>query len=258
MDLENIIRSIIKEEGLIRERLMDVDEDVNMLYDMYFKDDIEEVKREDYISNNNFTPTTTSTEILKTDLAKKAHELNPCDIGINYWKKGWGNFYVPENDIISLTISKGAVEYIRNDHMGRISRGIEYLEPSQNAKQLKKEFKEETLKGTIHHELAHWIDDTLHNRHIKKTLSKPHEARWGEKNVNSTFMEIQAQIHNIKQLKNKFEGIWDAISFDSMIEMSRSLTTVKDMLSGEEKREWLKNIYKRMAREGLLGKNMKL
>jgi len=75
-------------------------------------------------------------------------------------------------------------------------------------------------------------------------------------NVNATKIEIQGQIHNIKQLYNKYKNVWDEISFQDMLDMSSSLLSINDGLKGETNAKWRKELKQRMNREGLLGKKM--
>jgi hypothetical protein len=69
-------------------------------------------------------------------------------------------------------------------------------------------------------------------------------------------MEIQAQIHNVKQLYKKYKDIWDDLTFDNMLDLSPLLSSINNNFSGDIKTTWRKNLKIRMHREGLLGKNM--
>jgi len=128
---------------------------------------------------------------------------------------------------------------------------------------LAKEFTEERIKGSIHHELAHWIDDTMHNQHIKKYVDNNIEKNaagealpYNKTTVNAIPMERQAQIHNIKQLHNKYKDIWDTLSFNDMIELSNTLKATMTSLPAELRKQWIKDTKMRMYREGLLGIKM--
>jgi hypothetical protein len=71
-------------------------------------------------------------------------------------------------------------------------------------------------------------------------------------------MEIEGQIHNIKQLKNRYESIWEQLSFDDMIKLSPSLMNISKKLVTvpEIYKQWRRNLLVRMHREGLLSKEM--
>ena len=245
-------------ESLLTEKLTDVDDDVDMIYEMYFRKSIEEVERTGRLSVQTFEQTETDTSVLKNELCIKAHEINPCTILVN---KGV-NHYNPNTRVISVAANLQAANFIIQQHGGSIERSLQYLEPSQ-AMMLKKEFTEERIKGSIHHELAHWIDDTSNNQHIKKRIDKNilrHDAGeaqpFNNVTINAHYMEIQAQMHNIKQLHNKYSDQWDTLSFEDMLHMSPSLTSTHRSLPYSLKIQWVKNIKMRMFREGLLGKRM--
>ena len=75
--------------------------------------------------------------------------------------------------------------------------------------------------------------------------------------VNATKMEIQGQIHNIKQLYNKYKNNWNVLTFDDILNISPALNTVNNSLPSNFKERWLRDLKIRMNREGLLGKNMR-
>jgi len=242
-------------EDLISERLMDIDDDVDMIYEKYFKDDFDEIESTGKISHKMFKSNTTDTSILKSPLCIEAHKLNPCVIIIN----NGSNYYFPNKQIISLSINGGAENFVVSNANGNLAYAIDLLSDDNQKKSLSREFKESTIKGSIHHELVHWLDDTMHNQHINKRTKKANEFGTVDLKgipVNATKMELQSQIHNIKQLKRKHEDVWDDLSFDDMISLSPSLTTVSKILKEPYKTSWRIEIKRRMNRESLLGKNM--
>jgi hypothetical protein len=242
-------------EGLLNEALTDVDSDVNLIYDMYFRPAVEEIERTGKITEDMFSYAETNTVILKSELAKEAHKRNMCIIKINSHKN---NFYDPNNKIIGISVNKGAVDYSMN-FGGDIMSAVYSLNDEYQKRELPKEFSEERIKGSIHHELAHWVDDTMNNQHIKKLVSKPNDVKTKMLNklpINATKMEIQAQIHNVKQLHNKYENIWDELTFKDMLGYSPALSKVYRDLPMKIKTDWIRNLKTRMHREGLLGKNM--
>lgn len=242
-------------ESLISERLTNVDEDVNQLYIKYFEYDVNELASSGFISSSMFLPTLTDTSTLKTEESMKANEINPCKIHINETF----NYYDPKNKKIGISVSQSALRLVRDGFYGKFQAAVDHLGYDQQQTFLK-EFNEERIKGSIHHELAHWIDDTMNNGHINKLLNKAREANkstpLGNFPINASKFEIQAQIHNVKQLHNKYHTIWDSLSFNDMIEYSPVLSLVYNQLKGDIKIGWVKNLKKRMHREGLLGKIM--
>lgn len=251
--MKEIIKKLLR-EGLISEKLTQVDSDVDLLYNTYFKEDIDYINKTGYVNNGLFKTNKTNTSVLTSEESIKANELNQCVILVNIK----GNTYNPSGHIITVSITKDAIDFVINEFKGDLQAAINYLEEPQRAS-LRKEFTEEKIKGSIHHELAHWIDDTMHNQHIMKRTNKAMElgtANIGGIPVNSTKMEIQGQIHNIKQLYNKFNDVWDDMSFTELVSHSPTLNIISRQLKGDTKINWIRNLKTRMNREGLLGKNM--
>lgn len=253
------IRKIIREE-ILNERLNEIDSDVNLLYDEYFKESIDSIQRGDLITYDTFKKNVSNTLYLDSEDAKKAHQLNPCPIQINYSS----NFYNPHQNIISISIHQEAVRLVL-DSKGSIEDAANMLRNQKQRNSFLQEFTEEKIKGSIHHELLHWIDDTFNNRHIRKTMMRANEL--GTKDikgipVNSTKIEIQGQMGNVKQLYNKFIKLnrlddWNNLSFIDLTNLLPTLNTVYNQLKDETRDGWIRNLRTRMHREGVLGDNMK-
>jgi hypothetical protein len=197
----------------------------------------------------------TNTVILKSKECVESNEVNSCIIKIN----NFNNFYNPSARTIGISVNDNALGYVINNHKGDLESAIMDLYPVSQRNSLRDEFTSDKIKGSIHHELAHWIDDTKHNQHIKKRVMKASELGMrdlGGIPVNSTKMEIQGQIHNVKQLYNKYKDIWDTITFDELKQYSPTISSVYNQLKGEFRVKWLRDLKTRMAREGLLGKKM--
>ena len=252
--MKSLIRKLLR-EGILSEKLTEVDADVDLLYDKYFKGDTEAIERTGFVTSAMFERLETNTSILTSPDSIKCHELNPCIIKIN----AGINYYNPNDKIIGVGVSRNAYNFVIDYANGNVEAAIDSLTDERQRKALIKEFTEARIKGSIHHELAHWIDDTLNNQHIKARVGKARErntTNLGGIPVDATKMEIQAQIHNIKQLYNKHKDVWDEISFQDMLDFSPPLYSVNNRFTGETKAKWRKELKLRMNREGLLGKNM--
>lgn len=253
--MKQFIQKILR-ENLLNEALMNIDIDVNYIYDTFFRKDYEEIARTGKLTNDMFQISETNTVVLKSELGKKAHEVNMCIIYINKNT----NWYNPETRIISIAAPIGAINFIKNESKDMsIEDAASQID---NGNSLRREFHESTIKGSIHHELVHWIDDSLHNRHIKNALININKKNVNKRaefqnSVGSTDFEIQSQIHAIYQLKQKYPEEWDNMTFSSMLALSPSLFGVNKLLKGEKNIMWRKNILNRMNREGLLGRLMK-
>ena len=73
--MKKTIKKLLR-EGLITERLTDVESDVNLLYDMYFRPAVEEIERTGKITEDMFNYAETNTVILESELAKEY--MPPC------------------------------------------------------------------------------------------------------------------------------------------------------------------------------------
>jgi len=236
-------------ESLLFEKLIDVDVDVDFIYDKYFKDSIITLGETGVITTKTFKVAELTTEVLTSDLSVKANSVNPCKILVNYGT----NTYNPFDKVINVSVNNSAVDFVV-DYGGHLNDAANSID---NTNSLLKEFTEAKIKGSIHHELVHWIDDSLHNSHIKKTLGNKETMRKiRSKDVDTNYFEIQAQIHNIHQLKRKYDKIWDTITFNELVNMSPTLMVIRKKLNGDKLKDWVKRLKVRMHREGLLGKKM--
>jgi hypothetical protein len=245
--------------NIINESLSDIDDDVDMLYDMYFKNDVEKLELTNMIDKTMFVlGNPTDTSILKNPLCVKANELNPCTIYINgtLTHRYPGFYYEPNKQSISLSLRSKAYRYAE-DFNGNIKLAYDELPYSQQLL-FSKEFKDYRTKASIHHELAHWLDDTFNNQHIKKHVDKRINGTVNKKLENSFMVnhEVYAMLNGIKQIKRKHEDIWDELSFSDVIKLIPSLGSAKTVLNKQQKDIYFKNIQKKMYREGLLGKKM--
>lgn len=251
-----------KKKDILTEKLIEINGDVDFLYDEYFKNIIDEIKSTNKIPYDKIknSKTEISTDMLSDELSRKAHQLNPCTIKINdILERVSSNYYNPYEKIISIKISPNAINY--GVEYNDIKIATEELDDIKSKRSFLNEFTEARIKGSIYHELSHWIDDSLHNTRIKKALDNNFKKNTGKpiKNVNFTDFEIQAQIHNILQLKRNNEDNWNNLSFEDMIYLSPSLTSIyySKNVDDSDRINWLKRLKLRMNRENLLGKNMK-
>jgi hypothetical protein len=249
MNLKEHIRKALNEVLTL------VDDDVELLYDMFFKKDIEEIRETGIVRDDMFKRKVGDTSILQTKDAIKANGINPCAILVNYGYNG----YQPSNSYIRISVNDNAKNFVLDYYDGNIEIATQKLPKEHQRINLPREFTPEKIKGSIHHELAHWIDDTFNRGHILKRLNK--QVELGTRNlknipVNMTKMEIQGQIHNVKQLYNKYKEIWDDLSFMDMVKMSPPLNAIYNELNFEQKKIWIRDLKTRMFRENLLGRKM--
>lgn len=254
--MKNIIKKLLR-ESLLTEKLTDIDSDVDLIYNRYFRDSVERINNTGMLTRDMFMIEHTNTVILKSPECVEAHKINMCSIVINDLVNG--NIYSANQRKIGVSFSGEAVKFILNEYNGDLHEAINDSNGRQK-QMLENEFTEARVKGSIHHELAHWLDDTLNNRHIQKTIANnSNELSRGMikgKPVNISKIEIQGQIHNVKQLFNKHKDNWDSLNFSDLLRLSPPLSTIYNKLSNDDRLQWIRDLKKRMHREGLLGKNM--
>jgi len=252
--MKGYIKRLLR-EGLLTEKLHNVDTDVNDIYDIYFRDDIEEIEKTGIITKDMFQPNKTTTRLLTSQESVDAHKVKPCIIYINTQFDGIAtdNFYKPDDDIISLGVNTSAIGWVlRFD--GDIKEASNALVNSNQKNRLPFEFTEQRIKGSINHELYHWLDDVNNNYHITKRLNIKKSSRIP---VNTEKFEIQGQMGNIKQLKNTYDDdIWNELSFNDIISKLPSLNNIYYNLNLDYRDKWVRDLKHRMSREGLLGKGM--
>jgi 8-oxo-dGTP pyrophosphatase MutT (NUDIX family) len=246
-------------ESLLTEKLTNVDSDVDLLYNKYFKTDIDELNKTGIIRKEMFEEYQgDNTNILNSEDSIKANETNICELIIN---NRLGNAYRPSTKTIFLSANRNAINYVLNEFNGDYNDALDSLKGGNQYNSFKMEFTEERIKGSIHHELAHWIDDTNNNQHIYKRTEIA--SKLGTRDINnvpvdSTKMEIQGQIHNIKQVYNKYKENWNELSLRDLFNLTPTLNIVFNNLKDSFKKQWVKDLILRMNRENLLGDKMKL
>ena len=183
--------------------------------------------------------------------AKLAHKLNPVMINVGIFN--YSSYNVVDS-ILNIGFGLNPINLLLNR-----PEEIESVLYGPQGKHFQIEFKEQRIKAVTGHEISHWIDDTLHNFHIKKVIFKAKELKKpsikikGKSDAYLTDYEINAVVHSIKVYKKYNKDIWDLITFDEMLKFMPSETNIHRRLG----KEWRLKIKKRMAREGLLGKYMR-
>jgi valyl-tRNA synthetase len=240
------------------EATFNIGQDVDMLYNLLFRNLVKDIHNENWDGRLVDNTESLSTGILQSKEARKAHKMNPMRISTSHH-----NSYDPTTRVLSVAINRNVLDLLRSCDMS-YSKSLKFLtqhHPGQ-VRMFTADITPARIKGSIYHELSHWLDDTFHNRHISKTVNLAQELgasalRQGEQYVGLTKYEINAQIHAIKQLKRNNNKIWNTLSFDQMVDLSAALQTVEGALSTDDKKRWKQMILRRMAREGLLGDSMK-
>lgn len=280
-------RSTFK-EYLLLEATFDIDDIVDLIYEKWFAKYFKAIKPWVNGETLSTAPRLDQPESLqpfmvqwlfeKNKAASVALELNPINITFN---KEAGNYYIPKEHTnsgignVNLTINVN----VYNMLMDYIARGTSYSDfinmfPSDKQVQLKGEISGNVVKSSIAHEISHWLRDSNHDGQITKLLSKAKESSESgslqsrkkvmNRGLPDTYMtdyEIDAFIHGLKTIKKRHsEKEWNKLTFNELLNQYPGMATTKDRLktlSKETVQQWYKSISSRLAREGLLGQNMK-
>lgn len=258
-------------QKFLNERTFDIDNDVDYLYNEFFEIIGTWQKKnkrhaiQEFLRNHYFEVASFDSSDLKSKECKLAHELNPVKIYLKYDSKT-GSFYSPTKSKIHISIPPSAMFLILDKDIKELEG---FFSTIRQKERFWNEFSEHKLKGSIYHELSHWLNDTLHNFNItkimKKAVDSPSHAgelmKFGASSVSLSNMELDAQIHAMKELKKKYALIWDNLDlFDVAILNSSFHSIFSTAVQAGEKdyKKYFKSLIKRLNRENLLGKNMKI
>lgn len=207
--------------SILLEKTFDIANDVDLIYNKFFKSLVNDFnkKKIDSVWLSQYRPLSIKSSELKTKDAKKANSINPITIITDLFDYK-NNYYDPKKNMINIIVNRrGLLAYIQYNY------DIKKMKQDLNIKDFKEveyEITEQRIKSSIYHELSHWISDSLYNRHIKtlvdlaKDNNNPELLKLGQKNINLTYFEIDAQIHAIKNLKKGFKKEWDTFTLDKV------------------------------------------
>ena len=200
---------------------------------------------------------------LKSENAKKAHAVNPIEIHV--WlvsppRLGAGNYYSPSQKAIHISLDYKIADAMLN----RLS-----TIPLHQIPMLRNEVSELKHKATIRHELTHWIDDSLHNFYITKSLNNIDDLKREKKtkqaeiaykkdlshNQSDVYMapvEINAMVNQIAEYKRRVGNKkYDSLSWSELMIELPSLGSINAKFGSK----WRKKMFERLSREELIGKN---
>jgi len=257
---------IFDEELILKEATFKLNSDVDFLWSNYVKKLLDQYKSnpKDIYENLSLKKEITLYIVLSSelpsDISQHADSYNPVEILIGFFP--FNNQYRPKEKRIYLTLNKNAIIALGKEGI----QNLNYYK--KQYPYIQQEFEEESIKSTIAHELSHWLSDSIHNQNLKKLLSKLNKKY---KNSSKSFPEIEfqftmwheidANIHTIKQLKRNYsQKEWNKLSFNDLLNMKPSFGVMKKLinqLKPEQIQNFKKLFFGRLARENLLGDNMK-
>lgn len=179
---------------------------------------------------------------------RKAHAINPIKI---YVYSNGGYVYLPSKNAIRIGFSNQSLEAL--SFSDELSVDLQ--------RQLKSEFTPLRIQSTIVHELTHWIDDSLNNLHMSK-VSKNNPSTFSDylksnnPDINLGHIEINAVVNQIAQIKKQVgKSKWNVMTWKDLIDLHPSLNNLNN---STHSKEWRKRVFQRLARENLIGNNMKI
>ena len=263
MTFEEKVELIFSENNnywyILSEKTFDIRLDVDYIWEKGFvpwfslyKRNPEQIFKK-YNPPNNDVYLNISSKDLPSDIAKEAHKKKPIEIRLGYFKT---NSYLPTENKLNLTFNAEAIEIL----------GTSGLLNLRNAKKeypmIGKVFELPIIKGTVAHELSHWMDDALHNEVLKKEIEKRMKNSYPDDDIQfkaASRHEIDACIHSLIELKRTIKPeIWDKLSFEQLLEKNPILKFIVEKIKTDKNiyNPWIKKFFGRLSREGLLGKNM--
>ena len=257
--LENEYRNIVNK---LTEKVFDLSEDVEYIYDVFFRDKIENyidigIAPKEGVYGNMYSDELISSVAVESDSKNPVKILCGASIG--------GSSYNPVNQTIRISLSDGALRALAVSKKRDISW--------QDKKTLEVALSEKGVKQTIAHELSHWVQDSLYSGYIYTLISKamkldiknPQDRKVAKKllhgkEVNSSAFEIDAQIHGLVETKTWFsQSEWDEMTVADLFYEYPALRATAVQLYAVDKKvyeQWVRDLIKRMARENILGKSM--
>jgi hypothetical protein len=256
----------------LTERISDLSLDVNHIYDMYFAKLVKAVQTKngrelDIILNysGGSVKDTTFAEfdssVLKSHDCVEAHKIIPVTIYVGVFDTG--SLYDFKSQIIHISANTNALNFLLSNNFN-----LDILANKFQKDSIMLEIDEVSLKGTISHELLHWIDDALHGKHLTKNLS-PYTGKTAElvakiytkgksNHIGTTSFEMNAQVQAIMEIRKSMNvEKYDMLTFVDIYKLKPSIGFIVQQLKSEEYTIYMRKLISRLNREGILGKSMK-
>jgi hypothetical protein len=184
---------------------------------------------------------------LKSLSARMADKINPITIFVGFTKDE--PFYEPEMKIILVGLPLANLDWL-------IEPGsLEHIQDTDFLPFFKNFHSEQSAKQMIRHELTHWIDDSLRNRHIlKKGLAGKLSKGAGAESAN-TPIEMEAQISQVEQLKSDLGEKYWSLTWQQFLKQIPDISSTIQEVPGFKKlflkRMWRENLFTDKMRQTL-------
>jgi len=191
---------------------------------------------------------------LPSDLGKLAHSQNPITFTIGI-EKNQNSFYDKSKKQIHIQI----LSFENMDKFAITGETFDdfYHTDYENAKKIIYG----DIKNSFAHELAHWLDDSLHNNAVTnfiQTVKNKYTSEFAANNkLLASYIEVQGYVHDVAEFKKSMsEDEWNKLTFGDLFRLT-SLDDAANLLRDTQLKAWKRKIMKRLARENLIGNNMK-
>ena len=181
---------------------------------------------------------------LKSGVCRVANKIKPIKIEI--YTMVPNNMYCAEDSLLGMGMPAGSIKSLAL-----------YDELSDTDKRvIKTEFTSIRVRSTIVHELAHWIDDAMHNLHLTRHGDNLASYIKGANPVATLgTAEINSVVYQIAQIKKDIgDSAYNNLNFNELCELHPHLLKLN---SSQHSKEWRKLVLSRMSREGLLTPKMR-
>jgi len=249
----------VQTEYPLDEKTYRISRDVDFIYNKAFKHFIDNFNKQDY--KGKLETKTLSSSMFTSPQGIEGSIKNPVIIVCGGIESG--SSYNPFRKQITISINTQAEDLIASYNFDYVK--IAGVLSSKKYASILNEITEPRIKSTIYHELSHWLNDTFNNSNIEKQLVKGLTRLEYElltkQDFDMSFLEIDAQIHGIKQLKRSVKN-WDTLSLSDVFTMYTALITIVNTIYKKYGKDtlviYLQLLIKRMNREHLLGRNMEI
>jgi predicted nucleotidyltransferase len=241
----------------------DLNVDIDYIYNKYYKHIIDQYNNEGILYLDKLTEyhSFSSTE-LKSNIAIKTNAINPCEIIINDLSYNSPGTYEFKKNLIYFNILNSVYNFINGfgnyktvtfknyiGNLSDLSNNLKYSEfepiliKLDQIESFYNEFKEERIKGTIGHELTHWIDNILNNAEFMELNKFKYNKRYLH------YLEINALVNNVYQYIRNNNNNNNDLKY--VLKNLPSIRTVYAKLDDDDKILFKKRLLKRLNREGI-------
>jgi len=240
----------------LNEATYDISQDVDWIFNKYFKKIFRELRKGNPQKQPNFI---TTSVFFKSKPCKEAHNkamlmIRGSSNGDTYYSHN------PTHDTIYISLPLDNIEILEyyqesSLYIGKVSLKTiaQLMLHPDDRKQWLDSFTDANMKAKIRHEIVHWLDNVLHNRFLD-TAKLPTSL----KNINSSSWEINAVLNSILEFKRTMsQDAWDKLTFEELTTYPALQGSKQQVEKVGEYPRWKKIMLKRLAREKLLGKNMR-